>query len=72
MAEVGQKYLVKPMFANNGLMPTKAREGTVIYVHPQGRYATLEFEGVHGTTREAFYLDQLTERNRVLEEGRRA
>ena len=40
-------------------------QGRVIYVHPQGRFATLEFQGVHGTFRECFYPEELTERNRV-------
>lgn len=72
MVELNQKYRVEPVFSHNGLMPAKAMVGTVVYVHPQGRYATLGFKGVHGTTREAFFLDQLTERNRVLAKGRRA
>lgn len=72
VVEINQKYRVEPVFSHNGLMPAKSMVGTVVYIHPQGRYATLKFEGVHGVTREAFDLDQLTERNRVLGKGRRA
>ena len=45
----------------------KMGEGTVVFVHPQGRFATLEFQGVHGKFRESFTEDQLTEKNRVLQ-----
>ena len=30
-----------------------------------GRFATLEFQGIHGKFRECFYPEALTERNRV-------
>lgn len=39
--------------------------GKVIYIHPQGRYAVLEFEGPNGVAREAFNLEELTDRNLV-------
>lgn len=42
-------------------------EGTVVFVHPQGRFATLEFQGAHGKFREAFRPEQLMEKNRVLQ-----
>lgn len=44
-------------------------EGTVVFVHPQGRFATLEFQGVHGKFRETFAPEQLTEKNRVQKPG---
>ena len=40
-------------------------EGKVVFVHPNKRFATLEFKGVHGKFRESFRSDQLTENNRM-------
>lgn len=40
-------------------------EGEVVFVHPNKRFATLEFKGVHGKFRESFRPDRLTEYNRV-------
>jgi hypothetical protein len=34
--------------------------GKVVYVHPRGRYAILEFKGVKGMARECFYPQQLS------------
>ena len=65
MVEIGQKYRVKPVFAGSGAIVSNAQKGKVVYIHPQGHYATLEFGGVHGKPREAFYLDELTEQNKV-------
>ena len=45
----------------------KMGEGTVVFVHPQGKFATLEFKGVHGKFRETFRPEQLTEKNRALQ-----
>ena len=45
----------------------KMGEGTVVFVHPKGRFATLEFQGVNGKFREAFRPEQLMEKNRVLQ-----
>lgn len=39
--------------------------GRVVYVHPQGRYAVLEFEGVNGKFRECYMPEQLTDKNLV-------
>jgi len=44
--------------------------GRVVYIHPKGKYAVLEFEGPGGKARESFPLDQLTDKNRVLEKKR--
>lgn len=45
--------------------------GKVTYIHPQGRFATLEFQGIHGKFRECYYPEQLTEQNRVGRRNRR-
>ena len=71
MIELEQKYRVKPEFARSGAVAANTQKGTVVYIHPQGHYAVLKFEGVHGQPREAFALDQLTEQNLVREKGRR-
>lgn len=72
MVEIGHKYRVKPEFARSGAVAANVQKGTVVYIHPQGHYAVLEFEGVHGQPREAFGLALLTEENLVREKGRRA
>ena len=43
--------------ARNHRNPMK---GKVIYVHPAGHYATLEFKGVKGNFRESFPLEDLS------------
>lgn len=65
MVEIGQKYRIKPTFSKekDGLDGPKV--GKVIYIHPQGRYAVLEYEGPNGVAREAFNLEELTDRNMV-------
>ena len=68
--ELNQCYRVKPFFpkVKDGLSVSMV--GRVVYIHPEGRYAVLEFHGQKGNSREAFYLEQLTERNRVLQKMR--
>ena len=67
MVELNQKYRVKPAFSmvKDGL--GEPMVGKVIYIHPQNRYAVLEFQGVSGVSREAFDIPLLTEKNRVLD-----
>lgn len=67
MIELNQKYRVSPAFTKTNVEACKSMVGRVVYIHPSGRYAVLEFEGPGGTAREAFPLDQLTDQNRVLE-----
>lgn len=62
--EIGEFYRVKPAFCTGMDMNGKTMKGKVVYVHPKGRYSTLAFEGVHGTARECFFPDQLTQRCR--------
>lgn len=42
----------KTVVCGDGLM----RTGTVVYIHPEHRFETLEFEGRGGNWRESFYL----------------
>jgi len=37
----------------------KAREGREVYRHPRGRFVVLEFEGVSGKFREAFWPEKV-------------
>lgn len=64
-AKIGNKYRVRPAFAKEKETPECYMTGKVVYVHPKRRYAVLEFKGVRGNPRESFFMDQLTERNRV-------
>ena len=63
MVEVGQKYRVIPAFAKTNTVKANTQVGQVVYVHPQNRYAVLEFEGVKGNPRECFPLEELTKDN---------
>ena len=67
--QVGEEYLVHSdsVYCTAPNSRPKIR-GRVIYVHPEGRFATLEFQGIHGKFRECYYPKELTERNRI---GRR-
>lgn len=63
MVEVGQKYIVRPAFARCSVEKTNAQIGQVVYVHPENRYAVLEFDGVNGKPRECFWPEALTKVN---------
>lgn len=54
-AKMGSEYWVDPAFAagSHGVS-TNRQKGTVVWVHPKGHYAVLQFEGVHGAPRECF------------------
>lgn len=68
--QYGEEYIVNTVAApgGDGKGNNKLR-GRVVYIHPQGRFAALEFTGIHGSFRECFFLMELTEKNRVT--GRR-
>ncbi len=59
---VGETYRVPVECAPNWKNGTEKPRlwGRVIWVHPRGRFAVLEFEGVHSNFRECFFLAQLT------------
>lgn len=62
--EVGEKYRVRPEFTSSkdGTVGEK-KVGTVVWVHPKGWFAVLDFgRGV----REVFYPEQLTEKRLVV------
>ena len=70
--QIGEKYRVElesmSMTLDKNRRPQKKTAvGEVVYVHPRGRFATLQFQGVHGPFRETFRPEQLTESNRVCQ-----
>jgi len=65
--ELNQCYRVKPVFPKVKDSLSVSMVGSVVYIHPEGRYVVLEFHGQKGNSREAFYPEQLTEKNRVLQ-----
>lgn len=68
--ELNQCYRVKPYFPKTKDGKSISMVGRVVYIHPEERYAVLEFQGQKGNPREAFYPEQLTEKNRVLQKMR--
>lgn len=61
---IGMHCLVVPEFAfqEDGHTSPKSKKkhwGTVIYIHPLGRFAVLEFSFPTGKIRESFQLDEL-------------
>lgn len=65
-AKKGLWYRVAPEFAQSALVAKDRKTtaavkkvGKVVYVHPRGRYATLEFKDGKGMARECFYPEQL-------------
>lgn len=81
--QLGEQYMVQPECSlpdrtvkkktagGANVVEKIPMKGTVVYVHPEGRYATLEFEGVTGNPRECFYPDRLTEKNRIQKKRRK-
>ena len=65
MLAIGQCYRVMPAFSGTIIQKGKAQAGKIVYIHPKGRYAVLEFDGVCGRPRECFWPEELTEDNRV-------
>ena len=64
--KIGEEYRVCSDSAQRNDQKSRVMlQGKVIYVHPEGRFATLEFQGIHGKFRECYYPEQLTQRNRV-------
>lgn len=58
--KVGQRYWVRPAFGTLQNSEDKEQVGTVVWVHPEKRYAVLEFQGVYGNPRESFMPGDLT------------
>lgn len=70
MVKRGQRYRVVPAFGGMCEKVTP-QVGRVVYVHPRGRYAVLEFDGVFGRPREGFRPDDLPPEKLVAEKRRK-
>jgi hypothetical protein len=60
MIKVGDTLMAKPVTfgGRDEAGARKAMPGTVIFVHPQRRFCTLEFTGARGAKiRESFYIN---------------
>lgn len=68
--KLGAVYRVRPVFEIREDGRKRVREGKCVAVHPKGRFAVLEFDGVWGKVRECFWPEEVTERNRVHRKGR--
>ena len=69
MIRVGEKLRVAPVFAKHDGGTPRYMTGKVVYIHPKGRYAVLEFKGVHGKSREGFTLWDLLHKKNKQEGG---
>lgn len=58
MVKVGDKVMRRPCLPiterEDERCSRKPREARVVYVHPQGRYHTVEFRMLNGTMRESY------------------
>ena len=60
MMKVGQKVICRPVSMGGGQLSRDLKEqhplrtGRIFYVHPLGRYVTVEFELAGGRVRESF------------------
>lgn len=72
MIKIGMRFRVKPTFSkpDGANSDSKLQPGRVVYIHPKGKFAVLEFDGVFGNPRESFPMDELTENNLVREKRR--
>ena len=61
-AQIGEVYSVSPEFANTSVASGGQMRGTVVYIPAHCRYAVLEFQGVNGISREAFWPEDLQAR----------
>ncbi len=57
--KIGQKFRVQPAFCTTEKNGVGKQWGTITWIHPEGRFALLEFEGIHGKPRECFSLFEL-------------
>lgn len=68
--QLGDCYSVVPEFSRCRVDKGKAMCGVVVSIPPHRRYAVLAFPGVHGTSREAFWPEDLKARCKRVKEGR--
>lgn len=64
-AAVGQRYRVEAKALHTSTGGKVKVVGTVVWIHPKGRFALLRYRGKAGMQRECYHPMELTERNRV-------
>lgn len=58
--KIGEKHRVTPLLGHNDKsIYNVPMVGTIIWIHPKGRFALLEFECLNGKGRECFYPEAL-------------
>lgn len=57
--EVGEIYSVCPEFGGSSVSKSGMMRGKVAHIPTHRRYAVLEFKGVNGISREAFWPEDL-------------
>lgn len=59
MVELGE-IVMRPVYYGQGFAPTAPEPGKVVYIHPEGRWYTVEFtywrNGRRETFRESYHL----------------
>ena len=61
--EVGEVYSVVPEFAGSSVSKGGTMRGKVVFIPKNRRYAVLAFKGITGTSREAFWPEDLQQCN---------
>ena len=59
----------KVKFSHSGKSTTKRhvfRDGKIVYRHPEGRFVVVEFHGVSGKFREAFWPEDIEKQDLFL------
>ena len=56
--ELGQRLRLRPSTYRVANEETRKLDGTVVYIHPKGRFFTVEFRTPYGSFRESFKLLQ--------------
>lgn len=57
--KIGDVYSVEPEFARTGVASGGIMRGRVIFIPKNRRFAVLEFQGIHGVSRECFWPEDL-------------
>ena len=63
--KVGEIYSVSPEFAGSSVAKGGVMRGEVVHIPKHCRFAVLDFQGVNGVSREAFWPEDLQTRCRT-------
>lgn len=63
--KVGEVYSVTPQFTKSRVDKGRPLRGKVVFIPKHRRFAVLAFPGIHGTSREAFWPEDLKARCRA-------